>query len=69
MKLLIDMNLSPRWIAVLASAGIESVHWSTLGKRDARDTEIISYAATTTTQLYDHRREQVNQAEIERIRF
>jgi len=31
MKLLVDMNLSPRWIGVLAGAGIEAAHWSTLG--------------------------------------
>ena len=27
------------------AAGFESVHWSSLGKRDARDTEIMAYAA------------------------
>jgi len=31
MKLLIDMNLSPEWIAVLERAGFETVHWSTIG--------------------------------------
>jgi len=25
-KLLVDMNLSPRWIGVLAEAGIEAAH-------------------------------------------
>ena len=32
MKLLIDMNLSPRWIRTLVDAGIDAEHWSTLGK-------------------------------------
>ena len=30
MKLLIDMNLSPRWVSLLAGAEIEAAHWSTL---------------------------------------
>ncbi len=44
MKLLVDMNLSPRWVGVLAGAGIEAVHWSTLGANNAPDSEIMSYA-------------------------
>jgi predicted nuclease of predicted toxin-antitoxin system len=44
MKLLVDMNLSPRWIGVLADAGIEAVHWSTFGANDAADSEIMAYA-------------------------
>jgi len=31
MKLLVDMNLSPRWVAVLEGAGFVAAHWSTLG--------------------------------------
>src|SRR6218665_1296178 len=31
MKLLVDMNLSPRWVDVLADAGIEAAHWSAVG--------------------------------------
>ncbi len=37
MKLLVDMNLSPRWITFLADAGIEAAHWSTLGANNAPD--------------------------------
>lgn len=44
MKLLVDMNLSPRWISVLADAGIEAAHWSTLGADNAPDSQIMSYA-------------------------
>ena len=44
MKLLVDMNLSPRWIGVLADAGIEAAHWSTLGAKSAPDSEIMAYA-------------------------
>lgn len=44
MKLIVDMNLSPRWIGVLKNAGIEAVHWSTLGANNAPDSEIMAYA-------------------------
>jgi predicted nuclease of predicted toxin-antitoxin system len=44
MKLLVDMNLSPRWVSMLADAGIEAVHWSTLGAVNALDSEIMAFA-------------------------
>ena len=44
MKLIVDMNLSPRWVGVLAGAGIEAAHWSTLGAKNAPDAEIMAYA-------------------------
>jgi len=46
MKLLVDMNLSPRWVDVLAAAGIEAAHWSTLGAVNAPDPLIMAYAGT-----------------------
>jgi len=45
MKLLIDMNLSPRWLDTLADAGFQAVHWSAVGKASAPDLEIADYAA------------------------
>ena len=44
MKLLVDMNMSPSWVGLLADAGIEAVHWSTVGAAKAPDSEIMSYA-------------------------
>ncbi|MET3108524.1 putative nuclease of putative toxin-antitoxin system [Oxalobacteraceae bacterium GrIS 2.11] len=44
MKLIIDMNLSPRWIAALVNAGIEATHWSLLGASNASDFEIMTFA-------------------------
>ncbi len=44
MKLLIDMNLSPRWVSILAEAGFEVIHWSSLGRSNAPDTEIMNFA-------------------------
>ena len=46
MKLLVDMNLSPRWIGVLQEAGWEAMHWSTVGKVNAPDLEVMAYAAS-----------------------
>jgi len=31
MKLLLDMNLPPRWVNFLSGQGIECVHWSDVG--------------------------------------
>lgn len=45
MKLLVDMNLSPRWINLLTDSGFEARHWSTVGKATARDTEIMEWAS------------------------
>ena len=44
MKLLVDMNLSPRWVQLLSDAGIEATHWSTLGLSNAPDSEIMACA-------------------------
>ena len=44
MKLLIDMNLSPRWLKIMAQAGIMAEHWSTLGSVVASDPEIMAFA-------------------------
>ena len=42
MKLLLDMNLSPRWVGVLRLAGFDAVHWSTLGASNAPDAAIMA---------------------------
>jgi len=44
MKLLIDMNLSPKLVNMLTDIGIESVHWYEIGAPNAKDTEIMAYA-------------------------
>ena len=44
MKILIDMNLSYRWVSVLADAGISATHWSSLGSVTVLDSEITAYA-------------------------
>ena len=54
MKLLVDMNLSPRWIELLKSSGVEAVHWSVIGKANAPDTEIMAYAMTNDWIVLTH---------------
>ncbi len=54
MKLLVDMNLSPRWIGVLADAGIEVAHWSSLGANNAPDSEIMAYAGANDYVVLTH---------------
>jgi predicted nuclease of predicted toxin-antitoxin system len=44
MRLLIDMNLTPRWVDLLRGAGHEAVHWSSAGSPSAKDGEICDYA-------------------------
>lgn len=44
MNLLLDMNLSPRWLAALEAANIAAIHWSQIGLPAAPDREIMDYA-------------------------
>jgi len=44
MKLVVDMNLTPRWIECLRSAEFESVHWSDVGDPRATDRLITDWA-------------------------
>ncbi len=44
MKLLVDMNLSPRWALFLAASKVETVQWSSVGAVTAADTVIMVYA-------------------------
>jgi predicted nuclease of predicted toxin-antitoxin system len=43
-RLLIDMNLTPRWVPALAAAGHEATHWSVVGTANAPDWAICEYA-------------------------
>jgi len=44
MKILVDMNLSPKWVDFLIVNNIEAAHWSSIGLPYAPDNEIILYA-------------------------
>lgn len=52
--LLVDMNLSPRWIQVLDSAGFAAAHWSDLGPVTAPDHDLMAYARTHEMVVITH---------------
>jgi predicted nuclease of predicted toxin-antitoxin system len=54
MRVLVDMNLSPGWVAGLQSLGFESVHWSQVGAATAPDREVLSWCATHGHVLFTH---------------
>lgn len=46
MRLIIDMNLSPRRADWLLCAGHQATHWSTVGSGGAPDGHLLAYAKT-----------------------
>ena len=44
MRILVDMNLSPRWVDALDESGFDAVHWSTVGDGDAPDRTLMQWA-------------------------
>jgi predicted nuclease of predicted toxin-antitoxin system len=54
MKVLIDLNLTPRWVELLAGAGIEAVHWAKVGSKSTPDPGILTYAAKNDFVLLSH---------------
>lgn len=54
MKLPVDMNLSPRWVAMLAGAGFDAIHLSTLGAANAPDSQIMAYAKANNYVVLTH---------------
>lgn len=54
MKLIVDMNLSPRWVDLLTGAGVQAVHWSMIGQHNAPDSEIMAYATTNDYVVLTH---------------
>jgi predicted nuclease of predicted toxin-antitoxin system len=54
MKVLIDMNQSPRWVGVLIDASIEATHWATCGEKNAPDSGIMAYAGVNKYVVLTH---------------
>jgi predicted nuclease of predicted toxin-antitoxin system len=54
MKILIDMNLSPEWVSAFTIAGIEAIHWSTIGDQAAPDRIIMEYAKVNEYIVFTH---------------
>jgi predicted nuclease of predicted toxin-antitoxin system len=54
MKILVDMNLSPRWAHFFLQNGLEAVHWSEIGLTNAPDIEIMNYAVVNGYAVFTH---------------
>jgi predicted nuclease of predicted toxin-antitoxin system len=54
LRLVIDMNLSPEWVAELVRSGYESVHWSTIGDPRATDIAIMAWARANDRAVFTH---------------
>ncbi|MBI5178756.1 MAG: DUF5615 family PIN-like protein [Nitrospinae bacterium] len=54
MKLLVDMNLSPRWAGLLTFSGLQAILGSSVGPAQAPDSEIMTYAAKNGFVILTH---------------
>lgn len=54
MKLLIDMNLSPRWVEVFMAAGFDATHWFVIGDPRATDRSIMEWARSNGHIVFTH---------------
>ena len=54
LNIVLDMNLSPRWVARLAAHGWTAVHWSSVGEPTARDIEIMAWARANQHMVFTH---------------
>ena len=54
MQILIDMNLSPDWVAELAKHGWSATHWTAVGDPRATDREIMDWARSNSFVVSTH---------------
>lgn len=54
MILVVDVNLSPRWVDVFAQQGWSAVHWSTVGDPRAKDRTIMAWARENRRVVFTH---------------
>jgi predicted nuclease of predicted toxin-antitoxin system len=54
MKIVIDMNIPPTWVSLFEEAGYEAVHWSTIGDIKAKDSTIMTWAASNGYLVFTH---------------
>jgi predicted nuclease of predicted toxin-antitoxin system len=54
MKILLDMNLSPRWVESLQAEGWEALHWSQVGDPRASDDVIAGWARQHGFVIFTH---------------
>ena len=54
MRILIDMNLPPRWVNFLADHGLNAIHWSAIGQLNAPDSEVLEWAREHDHVVFTH---------------
>jgi predicted nuclease of predicted toxin-antitoxin system len=54
MKILIDMNLPPRWVMFFAAVGLEALHWSQVGTPGASDRDVMIWARDNGYVVFTH---------------
>jgi predicted nuclease of predicted toxin-antitoxin system len=54
LQILIDMNLPPAWVDALSEHGWPAEHWSTIGKPNASDVEIMGWARSNGYVVFTH---------------
>ena len=54
LKLLLDLNLSPLWVAAFEARGYEAAHWSRIGDPGAPDRDILEWARSEGYVVFTH---------------
>lgn len=54
LQLLVDVNLSPEWVAELDRHGYSAVHWTTVGDPRSADTVIMAWARENEHVVFTH---------------
>lgn len=54
MKILIDVNLPPKWTKAFAANHIQAVHWTTVGDPRATDEDLMRHAREQGYVLFTH---------------
>jgi predicted nuclease of predicted toxin-antitoxin system len=54
MRILIDVNLPPRWVSFLTKHRLEAIHWSDLGELTAPDREVLHWARERDYVVFTH---------------
>ena len=54
LNILIDMNLSPDWVEALRMHGLHSIHWVSIGRANAPDSEIMAWARSNSHIVLTH---------------
>jgi len=53
-NILIDMNLSPEWVAALKAKGFDATHWASIGDVRAEDSVIMEFARANGFVVFTH---------------